>query len=82
MKNACEFIIVSVILNPGLHYTARHLLIRDQKTPTPILYIKSSTVDDKYYPTQLFHQVISSADKKQSGIERFLPKICDIEKLC
>ena len=26
------------------------------------------TVDDEYCLTQLFHQVISSADKKQSGI--------------
>ena len=53
---------------PGLHYRARHLLIRDQKTPPPILYIKASTVDDEYCPTQLFHQVISSTDEKQSGI--------------
>ena len=67
MKNAYEFIIVSVILHPGLHYTARHMLIRDQKTATPILYIKAFTVDDEYCLTQLFHQVISSADKKQRG---------------
>ena len=53
---------------PGLHYRARHLLIWDQKTPPPILYIKASTVDDEYCLTQLFHQVISSADKKWSRI--------------
>ena len=64
VKNACEFIIVSVILYPGLYYRARHLLTRDQKTPPLILYIKASTVDDEYCLTQLFHQVISLTDKK------------------
>ena len=38
-------------------------LIRDQKAPPLILYIKASTVDDEYCLMQ-FHQVISSADKK------------------
>ena len=33
-----------------------------------LLCIKAFTVDDEYCLTQLFHQVISSADKKQSGI--------------
>ena len=38
-------------------------------TNTPqILYIKVSTLDHEYCPTHLFHEGISSADKKQNGI--------------
>ena len=35
----CTF--VATLQATELHYRARHLLIRDQKTPPPILYIYS-----------------------------------------
>ena len=48
-------------LRPGLDVEVPSIL-------PPILYIKAFTVDDEYCLTQLFHQVISSVEKKQSGI--------------
>ena len=57
-----------------LFYTQAYIIERDtysygtKKTPPLILYIKASTVDDEYCLTQLFHQVISLTEKKQSEI--------------
>ena len=63
VKNACKFIIVSVILyHGGQHFWPQHLLIRDKKTPPPILYIKASTVVKSIIVrscfTKLFHRLI------------------------
>ena len=59
-------------LRPGLDVEVpSHLMLQSTEYDTKyiaLLCIKAFTVDDEYCLTQLFHQVISSADKKQSGI--------------